>query len=465
MEHIHFIGIGGTGLSAIAKVLLEQGVRVSGSDLHHSALFASVEQAGGTVFLGHKAENIQGADLVIRSSAVPDENPEIQAALAAGVPVLKRADFLRQLTAGKKVLAVAGSHGKTTTTSMVVWILSEQGFDPSFIVGGVVSDLETNARAGSGEYFVIEADEYDYMFLGLNPTYAAVTNVEHDHPDIFPTKASFEDAFRRFVANLQPNGTLIVCGDDDGALTIGDSISSDQTLIVYGLENRDWTYSAHKLQVNSAAGMDFELRIQDPDEDIRLPVSLLIPGEHNVLNALAAFALADCLGIDREEIIHSLGTFSGSGRRFEIRGEVSGVLFVDDYGHHPTEIMATLSAARSAYPDHYIRAVWQPHTYTRTTTLFDDFTEAFQGADQVIVLDVYEAREGKPVDFQMTDLINAIQHKNVIYLPENDQASGYFEEELVAGDMLLIFTAGDAIEINERVEKTLLDRSDTKIGE
>ena len=202
MEHIHFIGIGGTGLSAIAKVLLEQGLQVRGSDLDPSPLFASVKQAGGSVYVGHQAENIQGADLVIRSSAIPDNNPEIQAALAAGIPVLKRADFLGRITADKKVIAIAGSHGKTTTTSMVVWILSDLGFDPSFIVGGVVTDLNTNARAGSGEYFVIEADEYDYMFLGLRPDFVAVTNVEHDHPDIFPTPDKFEDAFRSFVAGL-----------------------------------------------------------------------------------------------------------------------------------------------------------------------------------------------------------------------------------------------------------------------
>jgi UDP-N-acetylmuramate--alanine ligase len=337
--------------------------------------------------------------------------------------------------------------------------------DPSFIVGGVVSDLETNARAGNGEYFVIEADEYDYMFLGLKPSYAVVTNVEHDHPDIFPSMASFVDAFKRFVANLEPGGTLIVCGNDDGALALGEALSSDQNLKVYGLENKEWAYSAHDLQINLTAGMDFKLRIQDPDGETLLPVSLQIPGEHNVLNAMAAFALADHLGINREKIVQSLSTFSGSGRRFEIRGEVNGVMLIDDYGHHPTEIKATLSAARSTYPDRYIRAVWQPHTYSRTVTLFDDFTEAFQGADQVIVLDVYEAREAKPHNFKMEDLINAIQHKTVLYLPLKDQAAAYLEDELKAGDLLLIFTAGDAIEINERVEKTLSDRNESKRGD
>jgi UDP-N-acetylmuramate--alanine ligase len=465
MEHIHFIGIGGTGLSAIARVLLEQDLQVSGSDLYPSPLFESVKQAGGSVFLGHQASNIQGADLVIRSSAIPDENPEVRAAQAAGIPVLKRSEFLGRLTAGKKVIAVAGSHGKTTTTSMVAWILSDLGLDPSFIVGGVVNNLKTNARAGSGDYFVIEADEYDYMFLGLRPTIAAVTNVEHDHPDIFPTPDSFEEAFRRFVTNLEPDGTLILCGDNPGARVLGDVLKSGQKLKIYGLDNPDWEYAAHNVRVNAAAGMDFDLWAKDADGETRLPVSLKLPGEHNVLNALAAFALADSLEINREEIVRSLGVFSGSGRRFEIRGEVDGVLLVDDYAHHPTEILATLSAARSAYPDRVIRAVWQPHTYSRTATLFNDFTSAFRGADQVLVLDVFEAREEKPDDFQMLALVNAIQHDNVLYLRDNDLAAAYLEDELRAGDMLLIFTAGDAIEINDRVERTLLDRTDKERGE
>lgn len=458
MEHIHLIGIGGTGLSAIAKVLLEQGREVSGSDLHSSPLLDAVKDAGGTVFLGHKAEYIAGADLVIRSSAVPDENPEIQAAQQAGIPVLKRAAFLSQLTAEKQVLAVAGSHGKTTTTAMVAWILFDQGLDPSFIVGGVVTDLQSNARAGSGDYFVIEADEYDYMFLGLHPSVAVVTNVEHDHPDIFPTPEVFDDAFRSFVSNLVPGGTLIVCGEDRGALALKTVLKSDQGWKVYGLENGEWDYSAADLQVNPASGMDFKLHVQDPGGESLYPVSLRVPGEHNVLNALGAFAVTDSLGIDREKIIESLSTFSGSGRRFEIRDEVGGVLLVDDYGHHPTEILATLSAARKAYPERFIRAVWQPHTYSRTTTLFKEFTECFWNADQVLILDVYEAREEKPDDFQIEDLVNAVQHDHVIHLPVIDQAAAYLESELTAGDMVLVFTAGDAIEINDRVEKTLLNR-------
>ncbi len=214
MKHIHFIGIGGTGLSAIAKVLLEQGYKVSGSDLTISPLAEAVEKAGATIYLGHQAEHIHGADIVVRSSAVPDQNEEIQAALAAQVPVLRRSEFLGRLMEGKEVTAIAGSHGKTTTTSMIAWILSKLDMDPSFIVGGVIVNLKTNARAGEGFDFVIEADEYDYMFLGLSPTRAVITNIEHDHPDLFPTAESFQDAFREFVNRLEPEVNLFLCAED-----------------------------------------------------------------------------------------------------------------------------------------------------------------------------------------------------------------------------------------------------------
>ncbi len=458
MEHIHFIGIGGTGLSAIAKVLLEQGYRVSGSDLQDSPLFEAVKSAGGSVFLGHQKENIRGADLVVRSSAVPENNPEVQAALEAGIPVLRRSEFLGRLTAGKKTLAVAGTHGKTTTTSMLIWILSSLGLEPSFIVGGVVANLGTNAQAGKGEFFVVEADEYDYMFLGLHPQIAVVTNVEHDHPDIFPTLDSIEDAFRQFVANLLPDGTLIACAESPAAVRLIEGLEAGQTPITYGYSSSGGTYTAENIRVNPDAGMDFLLRAPDQGLKDTLPVSLAVPGRHNVLNALAAFGVADRLGLDREAIVQALANFKGSERRFDVRAERAGVLIVDDYGHHPTEIKATLAAARAAYPDRYIRVVWQPHTYSRTTTLFKSFAEAFVEADQVIVLDVYEAREQRPESFQIATLVQALKHDNTIYLGDNDHAAAYLEKELRAGDLLLVFSAGDAIEISDRIETHLLAR-------
>jgi UDP-N-acetylmuramate--alanine ligase len=455
MEHIHFIGIGGTGLSAIATVLLEQGYTVSGSDLTESNLFEAVQKAGGTVTLGHMAENISGADLVVRSSAIPENNVEVQAAIEAEIPVLKRSEFMGRMMADKEVLAVAGSHGKTTTTSMLVWILSSLGMDPSFIVGGVVRNLGTNARSGQGKQFVIEADEYDYMFWGLNPDRAVITNVEHDHPDIFPTPQSFDEAFEGFVKNLKPDGSLVLCGDDPGALRLKKLLSADQKLVIYGSSGNELDYSAENLRVNLNAGTDFEIRIKTNGQESTLPVSLQIPGEHNVLNALAAFVVADGLGLDRQEIARVLGEFQGSERRFDIRGEYQGVLIVDDYAHHPTEIMKTLQAARDAYPTRRIWAVWQPHTYSRTITLFDKFCGSFEKADRVVVLDVYPARESKPEGFRISDLVSSIKHDRVQHVPGIEQAVELLKFELQPADLLLVFTAGDAIEINQQIEKHL----------
>ena len=455
MEHIHFIGIGGTGLSAIATVLLEQGYTVSGSDLTESNLFEAVQKAGGTVTLGHMAENISGADLVVRSSAIPENNVEVQAALEAEIPVLKRSEFMGRMMADKEVLAVAGSHGKTTTTSMLVWILSSLGMDPSFIVGGVVRNLGTNARSGQGKQFVIEADEYDYMFWGLNPDRAVITNVEHDHPDIFPTSQSFDEAFEGFVKNLKPDGSLVLCGDDPGALRLKKLLSADQKLVIYGSSGNELDYSAENLRVNHNAGIDFEIRVKASGQESTLPVSIQIPGEHNVLNALAAFVVADGLGLDRQEIARVLGEFQGSERRFDIRGEYQGVLIVDDYAHHPTEIMKTLQAARDTYPTRRIWAVWQPHTYSRTITLFDKFCGSFEKADRVVVLDVYPARESKPEGFRISDLVSSIKHDRVQHVPGIEQAVELLKVELQPADLLLVFTAGDAIEINQQIEKHL----------
>jgi UDP-N-acetylmuramate--alanine ligase len=458
MEHIHFIGIGGTGLSAIAIVLLEEGYRVSGSDLALSSLSGAVEEAGGKVYPGHRAENIRGADIVVRSSAVPEENVEVQAALSANIPVLKRAEFLGRLLKGKEVTAVAGSHGKTTTTSMIAWILSALDKDPSFIVGGVVTNLQTNAKAGQGTDFVIEADEYDYMFLGLNPSRAVITNVEHDHPDLFPTEEIFRDAFRRFVNKLQPEGVLFLCGEDPGAMQLQDELTTNQQLVVYGFQAPNRDYMARNLQINNNGGIDFEAVVGSAQDAAPVHITLQMPGKHNVLNALAAFAVADHMGLPGKETAQALAEFKGSERRFDIRGEYRGILLIDDYAHHPTEIDATLSAARDAYPDRRIWAVWQPHTYSRTQTLFSGFSEAFSEADRVVVLDVFSAREEKPEDFSIADLVKEINHSDVLYIPERKKAFDLLQKELCAGDLLLIFTAGDAIEINVQLEQVFSDQ-------
>jgi len=455
MEHFHFVGIGGTGLSAIAKVLLEQGYKVSGSDLAGSSLSDMVKESGGIVYIGHQAEHIQGADIVIRSSAVPDSNVEVQAASDSGIPVLKRSEFLGRLMEDKNVIAIAGSHGKTTTTSMVAWILTALEKEPSYIVGGVAANLETNASAGTGDDFVIEADEYDYMFLGLNPTIALVTNVEHDHPDIFPTAEKFEKAFREFIGRLNKDGTLILCGDDPGALQLKGEIKSKQKLFVYGFEGSGFDYSAQNVHTNLQGGVDFEIVVTNNGDQESVQISLQIPGDHNVLNSIGAFAIADQIGLDKKKIAVALGNFIGSERRFDIRGDFQGVTLIDDYAHHPTEIMATLKAAQTIYPDRRIWAVWQPHTYSRTVTLFTGFSKAFSGADKTIVLDVFAAREEKPEDFNIKDLVNAIENSDARFIPEKDQAAAYLMQELSPGDVLLVFTAGDAIEINDELERSM----------
>ena len=455
MEHIHFIGIGGTGLSAIAIVLLEQGYKVSGSDMMESPLSDAVEKAGGKVYIGHQAKNILGADVVIRSSAVPEDNVEVQAALAENLPVYKRSECLGFLMEGKNTIAVAGTHGKTTTSSMITWILTALGRDPSFIIGGVVANLDTNARAGNGEDFVIEADEYDHMFLGLDPSLAVVTNVEHDHPDLFPTEESFMEAFREFVGKLESNGVLILCSEDPGALILGKELLPSQKKVLYGFDPSGNDYFAQNVQPSPQGGIEFEIGLSSGTDIGPIPISLKIPGKHNVLNALGAFAAADQLGLDRKKIAAALTDFRGSGRRFEIRGEYQGIILVDDYAHHPTEIKATLAAAKSSYPERRIWAVWQPHTYTRTKTLFSGFSNAFSDADRVVVLDVYAAREKKPDDFNIKELVKKIKNKDVSYIPEIKDAAEYLLVELSPGDLLLVFTAGDAIEITDTLERTL----------
>jgi UDP-N-acetylmuramate--alanine ligase len=302
---------------------------------------------------------------------------------------------------------------------------------------------------------VIEADEYDYMFLGLKPSRAVITNVEHDHPDLFPTEEIFRDAFRGFVNKLQPKGVLFLCGEDPGAMQLKDELKPNQQLRVYGFQAPNRDYIARNLEINRNGGINFEAVAGSDQDSVSVQISLQIPGKHNVLNALAAFAVADHMGLAGKDTARALAQFKGSERRFDIRGEYQGIILIDDYAHHPTEIDATLSAARDVYPDRRIWAVWQPHTYSRTQTLFSGFTEAFSKADRVVVLDVFAAREEKPEDFSTADLVQEINHPDVLYIPERKKAVDFLQKELSAGDLLLLFTAGDAIEINVQLEQVL----------
>ncbi|HEY3344547.1 MAG TPA: UDP-N-acetylmuramate--L-alanine ligase [Anaerolineaceae bacterium] len=456
MTHVHLIGIGGSGLSAIAQVLLESGYAVSGSDRAISPLAENLVRLGARVEIGHAASHITGADIVVRSSAIPDSNPEVQAALAQGIPVLKRSEFLGQLLTGRIGIAIAGTHGKTTTTAMIAWMLTALGQDPSFIVGGVLKNGKTNAHAGKGEAFVIEADEYDRMFLGLAPKIMVITNVEHDHPDCYPTLAEYEGVFAEFTTRLQPGGTIIGCIEDGGAAaTLHQAELNGQQILTYAL-GQSADFQARKLERNAMGGFSFTLfRRWSPGNTAPVAqVNLRVPGEHNVLNCLAALATADRLGLPLADAIHALEIFQGTGRRFEIRGEVAGVTVIDDYAHHPSEIRATLAAAHSSYPGRRIWAVWQPHTYSRTRALFMEFATAFRTASQVIVTEVFAARE--PVEaFSAADLIGPMDHPSARFIPTLPQVVDFLADALRQEDVLLVLSAGDADQISTQVLERL----------
>ncbi|HSQ18556.1 MAG TPA: UDP-N-acetylmuramate--L-alanine ligase [Anaerolineales bacterium] len=459
---IHLIGIGGTGLSAIARLLLESGYRVSGSDRALSPLAHSLLVAGITVTIGHHANNVRGAGLVVRSSAIPDNNVEVLAARAAGIPVLKRDEFLGRLTAHRQTVAVAGTHGKTTTTAMIAWVLSELGLDPSYLIGGVSANLGTNAHAGLGQAFVIEADEYDRMFHGLKPHLAVVTNIEHDHPDCYPTPEDFYQAFSIFISGLQPQGTLLACGDDPGSSRLlAEARANGQIAQAYGIKAKDLAYRAENLAVNPAGGYTFDLRCDLPGGfELRPAARLQAPGEHNVLNALAALAVVHQLSLPVDKAGLALSKYQGTGRRFEVRGEADGVVVIDDYAHHPTKIRATLAAARVRYPGRHIWAVWQPHTYSRTRTLLAGFATAFENADELVVLDIYPAREAAPADhFSSRQVVAAMHHPRAHFIPDLLRTTSFLLSRLSRGDVLLVMSAGDADQICEYVLSALKERS------
>lgn len=451
MKHIHLIGIGGTGLSAIARVLLDKGYTVSGSDQAASPLFNSINNAGATAFIGHHPDNILGADLVIRSSAIPEDNPEIAAAHTAGIPVLKRSEFLDELTQDKEVLAVAGSHGKTTTSAMLIWILTQLGLDPSYIAGGEVKQLQSNAHAGSGPHFVIEADEYDHMFLGLSPKIAIVTNIEHDHPDLFPTREDYRQAFKAFLERLRHDGVALLCFDDLETNALAQVIKSTGINILSYGSNPDDNYRA--IEITTPGGeIRFSLtyRNGNHNEQNLGEVTLSIPGHHNTLNAAAALAAIHQLGLSVSDAINALESFTGAGRRFEVLGSINDMVVIDDYGHHPTEIAATIKAARRHYPDHRIWAVWQPHTFSRTKMLETEFIQALDLADRVIVLKVYAAREKDPA-YSSKRVAESIQKHKAIYQAEFDSAESYLLRHLSPKDVVIVFSAGDATILSQNV--------------
>jgi UDP-N-acetylmuramate--alanine ligase len=464
MTHVHFVGIGGSGLSAIARLLLESGYTVSGSDRALTQFADEVRHAGATVYIGHHPRNIAGADSVVMSSAVSADNPEILAAQQAKIPVYKRADFLGQLMAEKKGIAIAGTHGKTTTTAMTAWVLTELGRDPSFVAGGVLNDLKVNAHSGKGNAFVIEADEYDNMFLGLKPQISVVTSVEHDHPDMFPTLEDMYAAFEKFVDLLPEEGTLIVCAEDAGAAALmSHARQKGINLVAYYIQNEmtissPYWVMAREVKPNKRGGFDFvvssNLSVTGMDS---VEVSLQVPGKHNVRNALAVFAIVELLGMSSGKAAQALGKFTGTGRRFQLRGDAHGISIFDDYAHHPTEIAATLAGARARYPERRIWAIWQPHTYSRTQALFLEFARAFKDADEVIVTEVYAAREPKQ-DFTSAEIVSAMPHMSARYIETLSEVTGYLLRSLKPGDVVIVMSAGDADEISTDLVKAFQER-------
>ena len=464
MTRIFLIGIGGTGLSAIARVLIEMGHTVSGSDRAESSYTRDLEALGVTVHIGHDPKNVMGVDLVVRSSAIPDDNPEVAAARAARIPVLKRADFLGSLMEGKTGIAVAGTHGKTSTSAMIAWLLTALDQDPSFIVGGTLTNLGVNARSGKGKDFVIEADEYDRMFLGLMPAIEVVTNIEYDHPDCYPTPADFQDAFMEFVHHLPSNGTLIACVEDPGATSLLEKAEKiGKTVLSYGFkanngDRRELDSYTSVLSVNGKGGFTFGASVLGKSATVELQV----PGKHNILNALAALTVTQLLGLPLVKAAQAMGKFVGTGRRFEVRGEAQGITIIDDYAHHPTEIKATLAAARYRYPRSPIRVVWQPHTYSRTKMFLEDFANSFDNADEVIVTEIFAAREPKE-GFSSRQVVEAM-HRPARFIPDLEGVSDYLNSNLHSGDVLLVLSAGDADQVSSKVLE-LLTKKRIRLGD
>ncbi len=448
IKQVHFVGIGGFGLSAIARVMLERGYQVSGSDRAMNDLMRALERDGATIYVGHAAEHIHHAQMLIISSAVGADNVEIVAAHERGIPVHKRISILASLMANQHVVAVAGTHGKTTTTAMTVHLLQQLGLQPSYIVGGVMANTGTNGGDGAGDTFVIEADEYDNAFLGLYPQVAVVTSLEYDHPDFFPSVEAMQSSFLQFINRLpRDHGVLVVCKDDVGAWALAQAVRPTRPLIFsYGLDEGS-TLRAVNLQHEPDGTQSFEVQMGGQSFG---RANLLLPGLHNVRNALAALYVASAgHDLPLQSVIPHLATFKGTGRRFEIRGEVDQIIVIDDYAHHPTAIQTTLDAARRKYPQHTLWAVWQPHTYTRTQSLMEAYRQAFEQADHVLVTAIFAARETPLDGVTHHAMVAGMNHPHAIALDTLSQATEYLLEAVTSPSVILIMSAGDAPLIGE----------------
>ncbi len=440
VRHIHFVGIGGIGMSGIAEILLSQGFVVSGSDLHRSEVTDHLATLGARICIGHDAQHVDNAEVVVYSSAVrPQENPETLFALERKIPIIRRAEMLSEVSRLKYCLAIAGTHGKTTTTSMCGIVMMKAGMDPTVIVGGRLKGLGgTNARLGQGDWIVLEADEYDRSFLQLLPTIAVITNVEADHLDIYSDLDDIKGAFIEFSNKVPFYGTAVVCLDDPGVRAILPSIK--RVVVTYGM-SAQCDVRAADVTYNERSSTYTLVYKGSPLGEIELHV----PGDHNVRNSLAACATALLCGVPFDVIRDGLAEFGGVFRRFEVKGEVGGILVVDDYAHHPTEIRSTLTAARRGWKRRIV-AVFQPHTYTRTRDFYAEFATSFDEADVLILTDVYPARE-EPIPGVngklIADAARDAGHRNVHYVEAPADIPALLKTLVLEGDMVLTMGAGD----------------------
>lgn len=449
--HIHFVGIGGIGMSGIAELLLNLGYQVSGSDIKASDITDRLKKLGGNIFIGHDEKHVEGADVVVTSSAIEIENPEVFAARRSSIPVIPRAEMLAELMRLKYSVAIAGAHGKTSTTSIVASVLGKGGLDPTVVIGGKLKSIGSNAVLGQGDYIVAEADESDGSFLKMSPTIAVVTNIDREHLDYYQGLTDIRNVFLSFIHRIPFYGLAVLCLDNEHVQSLIPEIRKRFT--TYGMSIQA-DLQARDIEFK---GLQSTFSVFHMGKKLG-KVLLNLPGMHNVSNSLAAVAVGLELGISFDVIKGALESHEGVQRRLEVKGEINGITVVDDYGHHPTEIKATLMAAKKSWPEKRLVVIFQPHRYTRTKALFEEFTRSFYESDIVIVLPIYAASEKKieGVDsYKLYESILAHGHREVIYKEDFNSAVKHLKDNLRKGDLLLTVGAGDVHLVGTEVLKTL----------
>ena len=458
---IHFVGIGGAGMCGIAEVLLNQGYRITGSDLKDSPVTQRLRTLGAEVFIGHQEDNISEADVLVVSTAIDESNPEVSAALTRRVPIVRRAEMLAELMRFRHGIAVAGTHGKTTTTSLVTSVLAEAKLDPTFVIGGKLNSAGANARLGLSRYLVAEADESDASFLHLQPMVSIVTNIDADHMSTYGGDfEKLKNTFIEFLHNLPFYGLAVVCIDDDNVRSILPGLSRQVT--TYGF-SEDADYRATDLQQD---GIFTSFNVHRSGKDAPLSIRMRMPGKHNVLNALAAIAVAEDEGVDEQSIVRALEKFEGVGRRFQINGTVplgnGDVMLVDDYGHHPRELEVTLDAIRKGFPERRLVMVFQPHRYSRTRDLYEDFVRVLSDADVLLLMEVYPAGEKPIAGADGRSMCGTIRQRgpvDPVFIERDESLKTPLQTMLRPGDLLLTQGAGDiggiAINIAENLGEWL----------